>query len=149
LKFQFVKLGPIAIGVDTSIGGGGGPTHRNDFTWELGIPVSLVLGDIIHFTAHPYMQLYSDRNCPTVDDVAKDRNDEGEPTCKAWDVAGGQPRKLQTGFQNPGQDPRNRFTSARLMLQAVLEISLGEHVSLFLILEGDPIGERKSLSSMF
>src|SRR6266540_433563 len=44
-KLQFVQAGPVAIGFDIFIGGGGGPTHRNDFLFEAGIPFSLLFGD--------------------------------------------------------------------------------------------------------
>ena len=48
-----------------------------------------------------------------------------------------------------GQDPRDRFTSARLMLRGVLEVAVVENVNIFAIFEGDPIGTRWSLSQQF
>ncbi|HZS42050.1 MAG TPA: PEGA domain-containing protein, partial [Polyangia bacterium] len=43
-KAQFLKAGPFALGLDMFIGGGGGPSKRNDFTFELGIPMTLLFG---------------------------------------------------------------------------------------------------------
>ena len=68
-KLQFMQAGPVAIGVNMFLGGGGGAGHRNDFIFELGVPFTLLFGDIVRFTAHPYLQVYSDKNCPTYDDI--------------------------------------------------------------------------------
>ena len=63
-KLQFVQAGPVAIAFNLAIGGGGGPTDRNDFVFEAGMPFTLLFGDLVRFTAHPYLQVYSDKNCP-------------------------------------------------------------------------------------
>ena len=57
------QAGPVALGVNHRVGGGGGPTGRNDFIFEAGIPFTLLFGDLVRFTAHPYLQVYSDRLC--------------------------------------------------------------------------------------
>ena len=55
-----------------TIGGGGGPADRNDFVFEAGMPFTLLFGDLVRFTAQPYLQVYSDKNCPNNDDLAQD-----------------------------------------------------------------------------
>ncbi|HEX4459288.1 MAG TPA: hypothetical protein VIA18_15020, partial [Polyangia bacterium] len=50
---------------------------------------------------------------------------------------------------NVSQDPRNRFVGGRFMLQAVLEIAVTENVNIFLLFEGDPVGQRQSLTAKF
>ena len=47
------------------------------------------------------------------------------------------------------QDPRERFVGARFMLQAVLEIAVAENVNIFLLFEGDAVGQRQSLTQKF
>jgi hypothetical protein len=146
-KLQFVQAGPVAIAFDVTIGGGGGPTSRNDFIFEAGVPITLLFGDIVRFTAHPYLQVYSDRNCPSAQDVANDptltQAGQGEQgTCTNGMYHG--------SLQKFGQaDPRQRFTGARFMLQAALEIAIMENVNLFFIFEGDPVGERQALTAKF
>ena len=146
-KLQFVQAGPVAIAFDLTVGGGGGPTNRNDFVFEAGVPFTLLFGDLVRFTAHPYLQVYSDRNCPGSDDIAKDgdgslmRAEQG--TCDDSHMWNGH---VQTFGQ---ADPRTRFTGARFMLQAVLEIAVHENANIFLIFEGDPVGERQALTAKF
>lgn len=146
-KLQFIQAGPVAIAFDLTIGGGGGPTKRTDFIFEAGIPFTLLFGDLVRFTAHPYLQVYSDRNCPSAQDVADDptltQAGQGEQgTCTNGMYHG--------AAQKFGQsDPRQRFNGARFMLQAVLEIAILENVNLFFLFEGDPVGERQALTAKF
>jgi hypothetical protein len=153
-KLQFLQAGPVAIGATLFVGGGGGPLHRNDFLFEAGLPITLLFGDLVRFTAHPYVQVYSDRNCAGLGDALNDKSSGGtlaideERACKSYDVASGN-RAPQPGFRTAGQDPRNRFTGARFMLRAALEIAVAEVANIFLIFEGDPIGERQSLTDKF
>jgi hypothetical protein len=146
-KLQFVQAGPIAVAFDLAVGGGGGPTSRTDFLFEAGIPFTLLFGDLVRFTAHPYLQVYSDRNCPTTEDLANDTSlsmpGQGEQKVCA----------LHKGDRIDGktldQEPRDRFTGARFMLQAVLEIAITQNVNIFAIFEGDPVSQRQSLTSKF
>ena len=146
-KFQFVQAGPVAVAFDLAIGGGGGPTRRTDFIMEAGIPFTLLFGDLVRFTAHPYLQVYSDRNCPTAEDLTADPSLSmpGQGEQKACAVTDGTMGPVRFGQKNP----RDRFTGARLMLQAVLEIAVAENVNIFAIFEGDPIGERQALTAKF
>jgi hypothetical protein len=151
-KLQFVQAGPLAIAFDLSVGGGGGPTARNDFIFEAGLPLSLLFGDLVRFTAHPYVQIYSDQNCPTRDALANDPGlaQHEQSTCGAMKDASGKWNALFEGTTySLSQDPRLRFFGARLMLQAALEIAVAEHVNIFAIFEGDPIGRRQALTAKF
>ena len=147
-KLQFVQAGPVAIAFDLAIGGGGGPTKRTDFLFEAGIPFTLLFGDLVRFTAHPYLQVYSDRNCPTAEDVAGSpsllMSEQG--TCEGTNGMGMWKGQLVKFGQD---DPRQRFTGARFMLQAVLEVAVTENVNIFVLFEGDPVGERQSLTAKF
>jgi hypothetical protein len=165
-KVQFVQAGPVAIGFDLFLGGGGGPTHRNDFIFEAGIPFSLLFGDIVRFTAHPYLQVYTDKNCPSISDINGDAKSEGKAVaqsstytseqgaCEARDgMRTNNPDDLPLPTGGPratvNQDPRERFAGARFMLQGVLEIAVSNNVNIFAIFEGDPVGQRQALTKKF
>src|SRR5262249_42158995 len=145
------------------------PTRRNDFTMELGAPISLLFGELVRVTFRPYLQIYTDRNCPSLQDIKDDDAENGrqsatgmpvpgsgplyqdeELTCKANDRATGYKIPTQTVFKKFGQtDPRARFNGARLMLQAVAEFAVSERLNLIVLIEGDPVGERQSYTSKF
>jgi len=173
-KFQFLKAGPVAIGANLFLGGGGGPAGRSNFTFELGLPISLLFGNVVRFTVHPYLQAYSDRNCPGLGDYpAMMRDAQGVPNSDAGNLYKAEPdsckdkdgRRFQadgvtrvandlplpTGLttQPSGQDPRDRFGGARLMLRAALEIAVHQSVSIFFIFEGDPVGQRQAYTDKF
>lgn len=155
-KFQFLQAGPVAAAFDVAIGGGGGPTSRTDFVFEAGIPFTLLFGDLVRFTAHPYLQVYSDRNCPTDGDLMNDpslsKPGQGEQsTCSATKDAGDNnwTARYRGNMITLHQNPRDRFLGARFFLQAVLEIAVAENVNIFLLFEGDPVGQRQALTAKF
>ena len=76
LRFQFLQKGPFALGVNTYLGGGGGPRGRNTFTWELGLPITLIAGELVKLTARPYLQVYTDRYCPATDTLTAQYNSD-------------------------------------------------------------------------
>jgi hypothetical protein len=131
-KFQFLKAGPVAMGFDVYLGGGGGPVQRNDFVFEAGLPFSLLFGDLVRFTANPYLQVYTDRNCP---DTA--------PATLSDEATGCHTRV------DPTVDPRARFTGARFMLQAALEIAVHEVATIFFIFEGAPGTTRAAYTNAY
>jgi hypothetical protein len=152
-KLQFIQAGPVAIAFNVAIGGGGGPTNRNDFIFEAGVPFTLLFGDLVRFTAQPYLQVYSDKNCPSTSDLAADpdlsKPGQGEQkACSATNDGMGNWRVPGEAF-TLHQNPRDRFLGARFMLQAVLEIAVAENVNIFLMFEGDPVGPRQALTAKF
>jgi PEGA domain-containing protein len=163
-KLQFIQAGPVAIAFNLAIGGGGGPTDRNDFIFEAGIPFTLLFGDLVRFTAQPYLQVYTDKNCPTFDDISKDSSGNGalnqtdtykseQGACEARDSMTGANGAGLPAPNHPvpslSQDPRDRFVGARFFLQAVLEIAVAENVNIFAIFEGDAVGQRQALTAKF
>jgi hypothetical protein len=144
VKFQALRAGPVALGAFMAVGGGGGPAKRNDFVFEFGLPFSLLFADLVRFTATPYLQVYSDQNCPTAADVMKD------PSLMMDEPLACQDPMVPKGSGIDGtQSPRDRFVGARVMLQAALEIVVQTHVNIFFIFEGDPVGERMQYTSRF
>jgi len=129
VKFQFFRGGPAALGAAVGIGGGGGPDGRNDFVFELGPLFTLLFGDLVRFTAHGYMQVYSDRLC-------RDKTVSDEPHGCTLGTAGFDPHS-------------RRFDGFRLFLRAALEISVSPIANIFFIFEGDPIGFRDAYTPDF
>jgi PEGA domain len=139
-KAEFLRAGPFALGATMFIGGGGGPAKRNDFTFEMGVPMTLLFGQLVRFTLHPYLQVYTDRNCPSAGDVAADPSLAPNPN------SGWGPSIHCNDAPANGLDPRDRFAGARLMVQGALELSVHPIVTLFFIFEGDAVGQRASYS---
>ena len=55
-------------------GDGTSESLRNSFTFEAGIPMTLLAGNLVKLTLRPYLQYYSDRLCPSQDDLVQLRN---------------------------------------------------------------------------
>jgi len=77
IRFQAMRIDPFAIGLRTYVGGGGGPRQRNSVQWELGLPITVLAGSMVKLTAEPYLQVYSDQNCPNVGDIRNIYNRDG------------------------------------------------------------------------
>lgn len=69
IRFQAMRKGPFALGLHMLIGGGGGPRGRNSFSWELGLPVTILAGSMVKLTGKVYLQVYTDRHCPAKESV--------------------------------------------------------------------------------
>ena len=151
-KFQFLKAGPVAMGAKIFVGGGGGPGGRNNFTFELGIPFSLLFGDIVRVTINPYVQVATDRLCPETQSESEADLCNGKASVTAVTStmdANGRTIRTDTRGYSGGTDKQNvrdRFLSARLMLQAAIEIAVHEVATVFLIFEGAPTGQRAALT---
>lgn len=141
-KFQFLKAGPVAMGTQIYLGGGGGPGGRNDFTFEWGLPISLLFGDIVRVTVNPYLQVSTDRLCP---EVQKDGEADICRTGFGAQTAGQPARDSRFGGDN-GQGTRERFVTTRLMLQAAIEVAVHQVATIFLIFEGAPTGQRAAFT---
>ena len=186
-RAQLFRADPLAVGADLFIGGGGGPEKRNSFTFEAGIPVTMLAGDYVRLTFRPYLQLTSDRLCPSVDQLQSDDAQSGMPlmmngmvvqgmgvpgtgslykgeqaVCsqydKARDATGGYQLPAQGTTLNPGSttyqfgqmDPRERFSTTRLMLQGVIEVAASENLNFWILVEGAPAqDQRQAFTSKF
>lgn len=186
IRLQALHRGPFALGLNTYLGGGGGPRGRNTFQWELGLPITLLAGSIVKLTARPYVQVYTDRNCPSQESLMELRmkNDitaierlgdainqaehngdrcvgrtydtmgarnptTGDFANPIYDAAGYNPgtRKFDRMptynagsllYQEDGIGVLERFTQARFMLQAVVELAISPNLNIWGLLEGAP-----------
>lgn len=142
-KAQLLRAGPVAIGTQFYLGGGGGPGGRNDFTFEWGLPISLLFGEIVRVTGNPYLQVATDRLCPTSSTPTVHGGGESDICSTGY---GAQPAGQTNYDARWHHGTRDRFVSARLMLQAAIEVSVHRVATVFFIFEGAPTGERASLS---
>lgn len=168
-RVQFIRLDPIAVGLDVTILGGGGPLQRNAFTFEVGPIVTLLAGKWVRFSVKPYYGYYNDRLCPSVSDIQADDRENGDGSagsgpiystreraaCKNFD--GRRPSDYLPASGNaplPGAlrdfDTRGRFVTHRFLLQGVVEVLLKDYINLWVLVEGAPgQGERQSFTKKF
>ncbi|MCS6914186.1 MAG: PEGA domain-containing protein [Myxococcales bacterium] len=181
LRAQVLKTGPIALGGSMFIGGGGGPRGRNSFVFEVGVPLTLLAGNLVRLTVRPYLQVYSDQLCPTYERIRElvAKNDLaaivtlvqpehiGDRCTGGGDENAGIPRRYRNAiaeaagyyidrmgnpridgmptydpslidFQEDGNPVLSRFSGARFMLQAVVEIAITQMTNIWLLIEGAP-----------
>jgi hypothetical protein len=77
-RVQILRFDPIALGIDATIMGGGGPTKRNGFLFEIGPILTLIAGHYVHINFKPYYQFDTDRLCPAVQDIKDDDTQFGK-----------------------------------------------------------------------
>lgn len=141
LRSQLFHAGPMAGGLTLLIGGGGGPDGRNDFVMELGAPLTLIAGRVVQLTFKPYLQIYSDRVCPSRDNLTASSVTRSDGCSYAIEeVVNGRPDTFGA---------LDRFTGARFLMQAALEISLSRNINLWFLFEGAPGTERLSFTSRY
>ena len=155
-RMQILAYGPFSLGADFTVMGGGGPTKRNSFTFEVGPIATLSAGQYVKINFKPYLNAWSDRLCPSVSDIKDDDAQSGKmPGMGPLSMGDSRARcheysmradttyaiptdrmVMTTAFGQP--DPRERFVGARFMLQASLEIALSKGLSLWVLVEGAP-----------
>jgi hypothetical protein len=143
LRVQLYEIGPFAVGTRLFLGGGGGVTKRNDAIFEVGVPISLTFSKLLRFTAHPYVQVYSDRVCPSKEDVDPTKNSD------AVGLTASEPVACRETPSSAQQDPRARFTGARLFVQAALEIMLNNTLNVDVVFEGAVPDGRAALTTKY
>jgi hypothetical protein len=173
-RVQFFQAGPFSLGADLTIMGGGGPTKRNSFTFEVGPIATLAAGQYVHINFKPYLDVWSDRLCPSVADIKDDDGQTGTMAGGTIPPGSGQLYKgdtrhackeyvtrTDTSYTIPGDmmvasvpfgqaDPRDRFVGARFMLQLSLEAALTRSISVWVLIEGAPgQAQRMTYNSMF
>jgi len=136
-KFQFVAADPVYLAILADFGGGGGPNGRNTFFTDVGLGMTLSFNNLVSFSARTWLNAWTDRFCPSLDDT------QTVPRMECM-----QPFNLGNGKL---YDPRkDRDNDARWFLGAWVDVSLLQHVSLFLSLYGVPFqSERLMFKSVY
>ena len=133
-KFRVLHIDPFALAVLFDIGGGGGPSSRGTFYTNIGVSGSMWFKKLVTFTARIYLNIYSDRLCPEESEPGNEL-----PVCP---------------FENSNpygvdQHPRDRFSSVRLFLSAIVEVPVHQRINIFGIFEGAPGPSRWAFRDAF
>jgi hypothetical protein len=131
-KFQFVAADPLYLAVLGDIGGGGGPNGRSTFFGDLGLALTLSFDNMVSFSARTWLDFWTDRFCPSMDDVQTMPRSE----CSTLFLRG----------DGTMYDPRgSRDNGARWYLGAWVDVAIMQHMSLFATLYGAPFQQQRIL----
>ncbi len=76
-RVQILRADPFTLGFMLGLFGGGGPTKRNSFTFDIGPMATLAIGSYVHINFVPYYSYSTDRLCPSVQDIKDDDQQNG------------------------------------------------------------------------
>ncbi len=76
-RVEIYRIGPLVLGADLAFIGGGGPSKRDSFNFEMGAIATLVAGPYVHINLRPYLWVSTDRLCPSVDQIQANDADTG------------------------------------------------------------------------
>jgi hypothetical protein len=134
-RLRLLKKSLFNLALFFNLGGGGGPSHRNTFYTNFGALGSMFFKRILTFSARAFLNIYSDRHCPTSQESSE------LEVCTSTDL-------FKLGLERG--DLRERFDGLRFMLSAIIEVSVHRHVNIFGIFEGAPFqGNRRAYSDPF
>jgi hypothetical protein len=129
-RFQFVAADPIYVAAGATLGGGAGPNGRNTFFGTFGLGVTMAFQNLVSFSARTWLELYTDRFCPSLDDTQSKPRQE----CLA-------------SFMRPDgtlYDPRkDRDSGARWHLGAWVDVAATPHLSVFAGIWGVPFQDER------
>jgi len=129
-------------------------SHRNGVTWNAGAMASLTALTHVTITGRAYLDIWSDRHCPseaTTSSASNNDGFDGDPiqVCKAYkdgalSAADRNHVESLTGWSKPS-DVFNRENGIRLMTSVIAEIALEQNWNVFGILEGAPFQQERAL----
>lgn len=137
-RLQFLELGPLAVAVRGSIGGGAGPNGRNDFYFDITPIASLTFLDKVTFSAFAQLSYWTDKFCPSYADI--DNGTTPRDFCKQampeYNAAGYQAARDQ---YFGGESPTSyRDSGARFYAGLTLDVALDRKTTLFVMFQGAP-----------
>jgi hypothetical protein len=175
-RLQLAHNYPFSVGAFTQLWWGStllDDSSRNGVTWDVGGAVSLSAASAVTITGRAYLELYSDRHCPALDNSNKTNGgfETKDPTdiCKAYKASGRggidnttAPVTAPAGVTEADLDRAERLTDhkgtaffdrdngARFILSLAGEIAVDQRWNIYGILEGAPFqGERALFTNMF
>ena len=129
LRLRIMRFDPVALALDFSLMGGGGPAGRETFTADMGLATSVSLMRRLTITLWLGGNFYSDRLCP-------EAREKGEVDACVFP-----PRDLSS------DEVRERHEGARFKLGFSAEWRFGRWISVNAALEGSPGMEGRRLFS--
>ncbi|HTM20445.1 MAG TPA: PEGA domain-containing protein, partial [Kofleriaceae bacterium] len=127
---------------------------RNGVQLDTGLAASLSGLGSVTITGRAYLQMWSDRHCPSRDSTgAFPMGKNPIDTCQQLADGTLAADKLDHVQQMLGMDPNAPFareTGARLMVSVIAEIAIYQHWNLWALFEGPPFqGERAAYTDLF
>jgi hypothetical protein len=142
-------------------------SKRNGVTWDLGGTISLTALTHVTISGRGYVELWSDRHCPALDNSMPNHFEGTDPIGVCTDFLGtaansfvptadnverGRVRKLiGTDVTGPSSPLFDRENGARFLLSLTGEIAFQQEWNIFFILEGAPFqqAERALFTGLF
>jgi hypothetical protein len=167
---------PFSAGIFTNLSWGSAlfdDSFRNGVTWDAGGLVSLTALQNVTITGRGYVQMWSDRHCPPLDNSMENGFEGTDPidTCvgyKAFAIDGKSEAQIMQEFdidftqsdaaraeKLTGLDGRKFFDreqGIRVLLSVIAEITVEQHWNIFAIVEGTPFqgkNERALFTTLF
>jgi hypothetical protein len=145
-RFRLFQQAPFSFGAFATIGGGGGLSGRNEFTFQGGGIATVAFNEYVNVSFRLYADVWSDKLCG--DEVGNSGVAESGPDvctgmADADDVA-------QAGRIHRGESLLDRDSGARLYTSLALEVAFQPRMGFYFIFEGPPFqGQRAAYSNLF
>jgi len=155
-RATLLDVDPLSLGAFTNIYWGSkllDNSGRNGLTWDLGAMVSLTALAHVTITGRAYLEVWSDRHCPSQATTPTATNDgfDGDAlgVCKQYKdgtLSADDKTRVEslTGWKNPS-DVFNRENGARFLLSILAEIALDQHINVFGVFESAPLQSERAL----
>lgn len=146
-RLNLAHSDPFSAGVFTMIGGGANffdDTKRSSFFWDIGLAASLTGPGNVTVTGRAYLNIYSDRHCPS---RTAGMFDEGDPIDVCADYANNNlsmEEKDRVDDLLHNESPFKRETSVRGMLAVIFEIAVKQRWNIWLVFEGAPFQQERA-----
>lgn len=148
-RLTFFEEEPFSFGVFGVIGGGSNfvdDSGRNTVFFQGGALGSLTAFEVMTVTGRAYLDVWSDRHCPVMDEMTEDELD----ICNDPGLFAEQAARLDAlGFESQNE-LREREGGARIMTSVAVEVALWQRWSAWILFEGAPFqSERAAYSNLF
>jgi hypothetical protein len=158
-RLMLADVDPFSFGVFTTMGGGSNffdDSGRNTFFMNAGLAASLTALGSVTVTGRAYVDLWSDRHCPTlVDDPTNPgtRVFDGKPTTTCREYLADEltvDERMRVDKLLDGDDLFGREGGVRAMLQVAVEVAIYQRWNGYVLFEGAPFQrERPAYTNPF
>ncbi len=163
-RMQLADNYPFSAGLFTNFWYGAAlfdDSARNGVTFDAGLAASLTALSNVTITGRAYVQLWSDRHCPSLQDDNTFENTDPTDTCEGYRqrrITGGDPTDFTDADASEAEDLVgatgaqffDRDNGARFVLSVIAEIAIQQRWSIYGLLEGAPLqSERALFTNMF
>jgi len=146
-RLNLAHQDPFSAGVFTNIGGGANffdNTKRSSFFWDIGLAASLTGPGNVTVTGRAYLNIYSDRHCPTMTGGTFEESDPIDICTKYADGSLSTADKDRVDELLHDKSPFKRESSVRGMLSVIFEIAVKQRWNVWLVFEGAPFQQERA-----